>query len=56
MWLSLGGYPEIKLDRITGQKKEFLTHYIVNDSGAIVEKYRKMHALDTRILVDEEGD
>ena len=47
VWLSLGCFPEVELDKNTDTMNYFNTHYIVNADGAIVSKYRKMHLFDT---------
>jgi len=45
VWLSLGCYPEHERD--TG--RNYLTHYIVNQEGNIVTRYRKMHMFDVNL-------
>lgn len=42
VWLSLGGLHE----KIPGQEKIFNCHVIINDSGEVVAKYRKLHLFD----------
>ena len=50
VWLSLGGYQELCKDRVTGEIRTYMSHFIINETGAIVEKYRKMHPFNTRVL------
>ena len=43
VWLSLGSFPELCPSDPT---KHYQTHYIINNEGNIVTKYRKMHMFD----------
>ena len=45
VWLSLGCYPE----RDEKNKKNYLTHFILNSEGNVVSHYRKMHMFDVHL-------
>uniref|UniRef100_A0A914V4R6 Nitrilase and fragile histidine triad fusion protein NitFhit n=1 Tax=Plectus sambesii TaxID=2011161 RepID=A0A914V4R6_9BILA len=46
LWLSLGGFHEINAET---KKNPFNTHLIINNEGATVAKYRKLHLFDVNI-------
>lgn len=46
MWLSLGSFPE---PCPNDQTRHYQTHYIINNEGNQVAKYRKMHMFDAEL-------
>lgn len=48
VWLSLGSFPERSPDDPT---RHYQTHYIINNEGNQVAKYRKMHLFDAELAI-----
>jgi predicted amidohydrolase len=55
VWLSLGCFPEVVKNTKSGELEYYNTHYIVNDDGIVVSKYRKMHLMETQIIAKGYG-